>query len=81
MLLCRSHTRQVPSIIVTRASTVSCSWPLQTLGRPYKFLYVDVGAEGGASDGGTWKNCTLHDAVEENRAGLIGLENAGMALW
>ena len=36
----------------------------------YKFLYVDVGAEGGASDGGTWKNCTLHDAVEEKRAGL-----------
>ena len=36
----------------------------------YKFLYVDVGAEGSASDGGTWKNCTLHDAVEENRAGL-----------
>lgn len=23
----------------------------------YKFLYVDVGAEGGSSDGGTWKNC------------------------
>ncbi|XP_046552993.1 uncharacterized protein LOC124262533 [Haliotis rubra] len=35
-----------------------------------KFLYVDVGAEGGASDGGTWKNCTLHKAVEDNRAGL-----------
>ena len=36
----------------------------------YKFLYVDVGAEGGASDGGTWSNCSLHDAVEENIAGL-----------
>ncbi|XP_068204670.1 putative nuclease HARBI1 [Palaemon carinicauda] len=34
----------------------------------YKFLYVDVGAEGGASDGGTGSNCSLHDAVEENRA-------------
>ncbi|XP_077864210.1 uncharacterized protein LOC144349547 [Saccoglossus kowalevskii] len=36
----------------------------------YKFLYVDVGAEGGASDGGTWSNCSLYDAVEENRAGV-----------
>ncbi|XP_068200473.1 putative nuclease HARBI1 [Palaemon carinicauda] len=36
----------------------------------YKFLYVDIGAEGGASDGGTWSNCSLHDAVEDNRAGL-----------
>ena len=32
----------------------------------YKFLYVDVGAEGGASDGGTWKNCTLHDAEKQH---------------
>ncbi|XP_068212666.1 putative nuclease HARBI1 [Palaemon carinicauda] len=36
----------------------------------YKLLYVDAGAEGGASDGGTWSNCSLHDAVEENRAGI-----------
>ena len=36
----------------------------------YKFLYVDVGAEGGASDGGTWSNCSLHDGVEKNIAGL-----------
>nr|XP_006825496.1 PREDICTED: uncharacterized protein LOC100375701 [Saccoglossus kowalevskii] len=36
----------------------------------YKFLYVDVGAEGGASGEGTWSNCSLHDAVEENRAGV-----------
>ena len=36
----------------------------------YKFLYVDVGPEGGASNGGTWSNCSLHDAVEENIAGL-----------
>ena len=33
----------------------------------YKFLYVDGGAEGGVSDGGT---CSLHDAVEESRAGV-----------
>ena len=36
----------------------------------HKFLYVAVGAEGGASDGGTWSNCSLHDAVNENRAGV-----------
>ncbi|XP_068232151.1 uncharacterized protein [Palaemon carinicauda] len=34
----------------------------------YKFLYVDVGAEGGASDGGTRSNCSLHNTVKENRA-------------
>ena len=39
-------------------------------GADYKFLYVDVGAEGGASDGGTWSNCSLHDAVEDHRAGV-----------
>ena len=27
----------------------------------YEFLYVDVGAEGRASDGGTWRQCTFHD--------------------
>ena len=36
----------------------------------YKFLYVDVGAEGGASDGGTWNHCTLHEAIETGRAVL-----------
>ncbi|XP_068237165.1 putative nuclease HARBI1 [Palaemon carinicauda] len=36
----------------------------------YKFLYVDVWAKGGALDGGTWSNCSLHYAVEENRAGV-----------
>ncbi|XP_068227985.1 putative nuclease HARBI1 [Palaemon carinicauda] len=35
-----------------------------------KFLDVDVGAEGGALDGGTWSNWSLHDALEENRAGV-----------
>jgi len=34
----------------------------------YKFMYVDVGAEGGASDGGIWKACTLHQAIEDGRA-------------
>ena len=34
----------------------------------YKFLYVDIGAEGSASDGGTWKGISLYNALEENRA-------------
>ncbi|XP_068238487.1 putative nuclease HARBI1 [Palaemon carinicauda] len=34
----------------------------------YKLFYVDVGAEGGALDEGTWSKRSLHDAVEENRA-------------
>lgn len=36
----------------------------------YKLMCVDVGAEGGASNGGTWSNCSLHDAVEDDRAGV-----------
>lgn len=36
----------------------------------YKFLYVDVGAEGGAGDRGTWAKCSLHDAIEQNRVGF-----------
>ena len=36
----------------------------------HKFMYVDVGAEGGASDGGTWNNTTVHKALEDNRAEL-----------
>ena len=36
----------------------------------YKFLYVDVGAEGGAGDAGTWNRSTLHQALDEGRVGL-----------
>ena len=36
----------------------------------YKFLYVDVGAEGSAGDGGTWYRSTLHDAIEQDRCGF-----------
>ena len=36
----------------------------------YKFIYVDVGAEGSAGDGGTWYRCTLHDAIEQQRVGF-----------
>ena len=36
----------------------------------YKFIYVDVGAEGSAGDGGTWYRTTLHEAIEDHRAGF-----------
>ena len=36
----------------------------------YKFLYIEVGAPGSAGDSGTWRDCSLGHAVEENRAGL-----------
>ncbi|XP_068203745.1 uncharacterized protein [Palaemon carinicauda] len=35
-----------------------------------KFLYVDVGAEGGSSDGGTWSKCNFRHAIEQNRVGF-----------
>ncbi|XP_068240264.1 uncharacterized protein [Palaemon carinicauda] len=35
----------------------------------YKFMYVDVGAEGGAVDGGTWSKC-IHHAIEQKRVGF-----------
>ncbi|XP_068247898.1 uncharacterized protein [Palaemon carinicauda] len=36
----------------------------------YKFGYVDIGAEGGAGDGGTQSKYNLHHALEQNRAGF-----------
>ena len=36
----------------------------------YKFLYVDVGAEGAAGDAGTWNRSPLHARIEEKRAGI-----------
>ncbi|XP_064082999.1 uncharacterized protein LOC135199013 [Macrobrachium nipponense] len=36
----------------------------------YKFPFVDVGAEGGAGDGGTWQKCNLARAITNNQAGL-----------
>ena len=36
----------------------------------YRFLYVDVSAEGGVGDGGTWFKCSLHDAIDEKRVGF-----------
>ncbi|XP_068232103.1 uncharacterized protein [Palaemon carinicauda] len=32
----------------------------------YKFLYIDVGAEGGAGNGGAWSKYNLHHAIEQN---------------
>ena len=36
----------------------------------YKFLYVDVGTEGSAGDGGTWNKCSLREALENKRVGF-----------
>ncbi|XP_050724594.1 uncharacterized protein LOC127002554 [Eriocheir sinensis] len=36
----------------------------------YRFLYVDVGAEGGAGDAGTWSRCNLLIAIEKSRIGF-----------
>ncbi|XP_064097638.1 uncharacterized protein LOC135209029 [Macrobrachium nipponense] len=32
----------------------------------YRFLFVDVGAEGGAGDGGDWQKCNLARAITNN---------------
>ncbi|XP_064115075.1 putative nuclease HARBI1 [Macrobrachium nipponense] len=32
----------------------------------YRFLFIDVGAEGGAGDGGTWQKCNLARAITYN---------------
>nr|XP_027221791.1 uncharacterized protein LOC113813923 [Penaeus vannamei] len=32
----------------------------------YKFMYVDVGASGRASDSGVWDRCTLKESIEAN---------------
>ncbi|XP_064115217.1 uncharacterized protein LOC135221346 [Macrobrachium nipponense] len=37
----------------------------------YKFLFVNVGAEGGAWDGRTWQKCNLARVITSNRAGLL----------
>ncbi|XP_064096927.1 uncharacterized protein LOC135208549 [Macrobrachium nipponense] len=36
----------------------------------YRFLFIDVTAEGGAGDGGTWQKCNLARAITNNRARL-----------
>lgn len=36
----------------------------------YEFIYVDVGCNGRASDGGVWSKCSLSVALAENTAGV-----------
>lgn len=36
----------------------------------YKFIYVDVGANGACSDGGIFKDCDLYTALDNDEAGL-----------
>lgn len=36
----------------------------------YNFLYVDIGGQGRISDGGIFKNCSLHNKLEENNLNL-----------
>lgn len=40
-----------------------------------KFMYVDVGACGRASDGGVWDRCTLKEAVDSDVLGIPSSEN------
>ena len=34
----------------------------------YRFVYVEVGAEGSAGDAGIWNQCELMQAIDQNRA-------------
>lgn len=45
----------------------------------FELRYVDVGAEGRASDGGVWKQCSLHQHMEDrlNPLGLPSLSRVG----
>ncbi|XP_064100738.1 putative nuclease HARBI1 [Macrobrachium nipponense] len=49
--------------------------PMALSDAKYRFLFVDVGAEGGAGDGGTWQKCYLARAITYNRAGLPQYRN------
>ena len=37
----------------------------------YQFLYVDVGAEDGTGDAGTWARCKLHTAIIDECCGFL----------
>ncbi|KAK4318011.1 hypothetical protein Pmani_010963 [Petrolisthes manimaculis] len=41
----------------------------------YKFLYVDIGAQGRASDAGVWDKCNLREYLEEKRLQECGREH------
>lgn len=36
----------------------------------YNFIYVDIGSQGGVSDGGVFKNCTLYKNMEKKKLNL-----------
>lgn len=36
----------------------------------YNFLFVDIGCQGGVSDGGVFKNCQLYKDLEKNNLNL-----------
>ena len=36
----------------------------------YRFLYVDIGANGTCSDGGVFKECDLYTKLDSGRAGV-----------
>ena len=36
----------------------------------YKFIYADIGCNGGISDGGVFRNCNLYRALEEKRLNI-----------
>ena len=37
----------------------------------YEFVYVDVGAEGKAADGGIWKKCSLKQRMDKRSVGIL----------
>ena len=43
---------------------------LALVGANYKFMYLDVGAYGADSDVGTFRECGLYHALEQDKAGL-----------
>ncbi|XP_064122527.1 putative nuclease HARBI1 [Macrobrachium nipponense] len=49
--------------------------PMALSDAKYKFLFADIGAEGGAGDGGTWQKCNLARAITNNRAGVPQYRN------
>ena len=36
----------------------------------FRFIYIDVGSNGRASDGGVWRDCDFNKLLENNMAGL-----------
>ena len=36
----------------------------------FRFINIDVGSNGRASDGGVWRDCDLNKSLKDNMAGL-----------